>query len=330
MASTVIATPRRGRLRGRTWWSDQPASDARRSRAARRNRRSQLGVAEPGPERGAERRRVAGRDEQARPDPVGAVTERLRQPADLGCDDRQATGQRLGDDHAVRLGARRQHQQVRGGVAAVEIGSGAWPREATPGRRARRRASGGGGPPRTPGRAPGCPRTRTARTGRSIVASASSSTSCPLPAVTAATHSSAPPAALPVARSAASTAGSATCTRSAGNGYSSSSRRRVHALVVTTAAAAERTARSRVRASSAPSSAGRWPSGMCTSTTSRNRLACGTSTSGAVEATSPSSSTTASSGIRSDDAGEGGAATPRRVAASGRARRARAPTSRSS
>ena len=42
---------------------------------------------------------------------------------------------------------------------------------------------------------------------------------------------------------------------------------------------------------------GRWPSGMCTSTTRRSRRACGTSTSGAVEATSPSSSTTASSGI---------------------------------
>ena len=92
----------------------------------------QLGVAEPGPERGGERRRVAGRDQQARPGPVGAVTEGLRQPADLGRDDRQATGQRLGDDHAVRLGARRQHQQVRGGVAAVEVGSGPRPREAHP------------------------------------------------------------------------------------------------------------------------------------------------------------------------------------------------------
>ncbi len=92
--------------------------------------RSELGVAEPGPERGAERRRVLRRDQQPRPDPVGAVTEGLRHPADLGRDDRQAAGQSLGDDHAVRLGARRQHQQVRGGVAAVEIGSGPRSREA--------------------------------------------------------------------------------------------------------------------------------------------------------------------------------------------------------
>ena len=59
-------------------------------------------------------------------------------------------------------------------------------------------------------------------------------------------------------------------------------------------------------ASSAVVGRRRWPSGMCTSTTSRSRLACGTSTSGAAEATSPSSSTTAPSGIRCDDAGEGG------------------------
>ena len=134
---------------------------------------------------------------------------------------------------------------------------------------------------------------------RSVVAaSASSSTSWPLSNVTAATQSSDPPAVVPVARSAASTAGSATCTRSAGNAYISSSRRRVHALVVTTAAAPERTARSRIRASPASSPAAPWPSNMCTRTTRRNRRACGTSTSGAVDAISPSSSTTASSGIR--------------------------------
>ena len=43
--------------------------------------------------------------------------------------------------------------------------------------------------------------------------------------------------------------------------------------------------------------AGSWPSGMCTRVTSRNLFAWGTNTSGAVEATRPSSSTTASSGI---------------------------------
>ena len=129
-----------------------------------------------------------------------------------------------------------------------------------------------------------------------IAVSAPSSRSWPLSSVTAATHSSSPPAAVPVTGSAASTAGRATATRSAGNRYSSSSRSRVQALVVTTAAAADRTARSRLRVPSA-SSKGRRPSGMCTSTTSRNRAASGTSTSGAVEATSPSSSTTVPSGI---------------------------------
>ena len=134
-----------------------------------------------------------------------------------------------------------------------------------------------------------------------IVASASSSTSWPLPGITAATQSSAPPVVVPGERGAASTPGSATCTRSPGNEYSSSSVRLLHALVVTTEAAAERTAPSRVRASL---SAVSWPSGMCTSATRRSRFAWGTSTSGAVEATSPSSSARAPSGISLDDAGE--------------------------
>ena len=130
---------------------------------------------------------------------------------------------------------------------------------------------------------------------RSInVTSASSSTSWPLPGITAATQSSVPASAFPGARSAASTPGSATCRRSPGSSYSSSSVRRAHRLVVTTEAAAESTAPSRARVSP---SAGSWPSGMCTSVTSRNLLAWGTNTSGAVEATRPSSSTTASSGI---------------------------------
>ena len=141
--------------------------------------------------------------------------------------------------------------------------------------------------------------THAQRQDRSVaVASASSSTSCPLSGVTAATQSSASPAAVPGARPAASTPGSATCTRSAGSAYSSASRRRVHALVVTTAAAAARTSRSRARTAPASSSGGRWPSGMCTSTTCRSRPACGTSASGAADAISPSSSTTAPSGIR--------------------------------
>ncbi len=60
------------------------------------------------------------------------MTQGLRQPADLGRDDRQATGQGLGDDHAERLRAGGQHQHVRGGVGAVEVGSGPRPREEHP------------------------------------------------------------------------------------------------------------------------------------------------------------------------------------------------------
>ena len=67
---------------------DQPESDARRSRAARRRPFPQLGVGEPRPERGAECRRIVGRNQHPGPDPVGAVTEGLGHPADIGCDDR--------------------------------------------------------------------------------------------------------------------------------------------------------------------------------------------------------------------------------------------------
>ena len=67
---------------------------------------------------------------QPRPDPTGPVTERLRNATDVGRDDRQAAGKRLGDHHAVGLGARRQHEQVSGGVAPVEIPCDARPREA--------------------------------------------------------------------------------------------------------------------------------------------------------------------------------------------------------
>ena len=68
--------------------------------------------------------------------------------------------------------------------------------------------------------------------------------------------------------------GSATWTASGGSAYWASSRRRVHALVVTTAAAADRTAHSRA-ARRRPRAGGPSPSGMCTSTTSRSRRACG-------------------------------------------------------
>ena len=79
-------------------------SDARRSRAARRRRLRSSASTEPGPQRGTEGRRVAGRDQQPRPGTVLPVPEGLGHPADLGGEDRQAAGQGLGDDHAERLG----------------------------------------------------------------------------------------------------------------------------------------------------------------------------------------------------------------------------------
>ena len=57
------------------------------------------------------------------------MPERLGHAADLGGHDRQATCERLGDDHPVRLRARREHQHVRRDVAAREIGSGLRTRE---------------------------------------------------------------------------------------------------------------------------------------------------------------------------------------------------------
>ncbi len=125
--------------------------------------------------------------------------------------------------------------------------------------------SGGAGPPRTPGRGRGCPRTRSARTGRSSSPAHRAARRGPCrtspPRHTAATRR--PRSGWrgrrrrPPARRRAPPSG--------GNAYISSSRRRVQALVVMTAVAASRTARSRVSA----------PSDMCRSTTNRNRPACG-------------------------------------------------------
>ena len=109
-----------------------PRSDARRSRAARRRRPRSSASPSQRPQRGAEGRRVAGRDQQPRPGAVLPVPERLGHPADVGGEDRQAAGQGLGDDHAVRLGVRGEHEQVRGGVRAVELRAGARSREAHP------------------------------------------------------------------------------------------------------------------------------------------------------------------------------------------------------
>ena len=215
----------------------QPLAAARRRRARRAARRR----ARPGRPGGTSR---PGRS------PSGAVAERLRHAADLGGDDRQAAGQRLGDDHAVRLGrarpapaGRRRRSCGRARRRSAAPGS-------APGRPARRRGRGGGAARRTPGRGRGCRRTRQLpATGRSIVASASSSTSWPLPG--------SPPRrrAAPRrsrcrararrrrrrARRRAPGRPAARTAPAAGAG--------VHALVVTTAAAAASTAPSRAAAS---------------------------------------------------------------------------------
>ena len=107
-------------------------SDARRSRAARRRRPRRS--ASPSHARSAAPRAAGSPGGTSSPGrvPSAAVPERLGHPADLGGEDRHAAGQGLGDDHAVRLGARGEHEQVRGGVRAVELRAGARSREAHP------------------------------------------------------------------------------------------------------------------------------------------------------------------------------------------------------
>ena len=143
---------------------------------------------------------------------------------------------------------------------------------------------------------------QVSRHGRSVTRpSAVSRSSCPLTGVTAATQRRWLPSAVPGATAAASTPGSATWTRAGGSGYAASRSARVQALLVTTARAQPSATHSRAR-SATTCRAGRWspgaawPSGRCTSTTSRSRSVSGPSTSGTAEATSPSSRTTAPSG----------------------------------
>ena len=110
--------------------------------------------------------------------------------------------------------------------------------------------------------------------------------------------------------------------------YSSSSRRRVHALVVTTAAAAERTARSRV-----PGVAVLVPGGGRAACARARPGATGAPVAPAPRGPSKRSARRAARRRRRGSARRrrpGRRTTPRRVAASSRARRARAPTSRAS
>ena len=109
-----------------------PRSDARRSRAARRRR--PRSSASPSQARSAAPRAAGSPGATSSPGrvPSCAVPEGLGHPADVGGEDRQPAGQRLGDDHAVGLGVRGEHEQVRGGVGAVELRAGARSREAHP------------------------------------------------------------------------------------------------------------------------------------------------------------------------------------------------------
>ena len=158
---------RAGRRRATDVVAGHPRSDARRSRAARRRR--PRSSASPSQARSAAPRAAGSPGGTSSPGrvPSSAVPEGLGHPADLGGEDRQAAGQGLGDDHAVRLGVRGEHEQVRGGVRAVELRAGARSREAHPVAQPARPARGGARRRRTPGRGPGCPRTRSARTGPS-------------------------------------------------------------------------------------------------------------------------------------------------------------------
>ena len=155
--SAVIRAPARTRAMSDAVVA-HPGSEARRSRAAARNRSPQPRVAQPGPQRGAERGGVVRRDEQPRAGPVGAVPERLRHAPDSGGDDREAPGERLGDDHAVA--SRRETPAPAGRRAAyvmIEVAAGPRPGEAHPVVRARRPGHDDEGARRTPGRGPALP-----------------------------------------------------------------------------------------------------------------------------------------------------------------------------
>ncbi len=319
---------RPGRRRRPTVVADQPASDARRSRAARRSRRRSS--ASPSQARSAapSATRVVGRHEQPGPVAVGAVAEGLRHAPDLGRDDRQAAGERLGDHHAVRLGARRAapagpRRRSCASSSAPVRGPAKRTRSPSPPSRARRRR-----PSANAGSRSRLPTHRQCHDRSAIVASASSSTSWPLPGITAATQSSAPrrPESR-VPRSAASTPGSATCTRSPASEYRSSSapprpaagrddgRRRPRS-----------TARSRVRApSSAASMAQRHVHEHDQPQPARLRHEHLRGRRG----DQPVEQHDGAVGDLPDGVGEGGDGRPRPAAATSPARRARAPTSRS-
>ena len=308
---------RPARTPARTWVvSGHPYSDARRSRAARRRRRA----ARRRRARSAARRRgPPGR----RAGPAARQYRRPRarglgHPADLGGEHRQAAGQCLGDDHAVRLGVRRAPAGPRRRTRGRAPGPCAVPRSA-PGRpaavqRVAAHAVGEHGVANQAActhAAPGQVRRHRERVEQHVV---------PLSGVNAATHSRAPPAAVP----------------ERGRGVDarlghvhSVGRQRVQLPQPAPSPCAGRDdggGRSRTspsRAWTAPASSGaRWPSGIehdC-----RSRRACGTSARGR----RTRSARRAAPRCRPESVGRrppGQHAPPRPVAARRRARRARAP-----
>ena len=169
--------------------SSHPRSDVRRSRAARRRRARSS--ASPSQRRSAAPRAAGSPGGTSSPAPP--CPRASRHAADVGGEHRQAAGQGLGDDHAVGLRARGEHEQVGFGVCAVELRSGPRPREAhAVAQRVTPHLVGERGVSIQAAHARAAPRQIVA-----TVASPSSSTSCPLPGVTAATHSNASPAGVP-------------------------------------------------------------------------------------------------------------------------------------
>ena len=138
---------------------------------------------------------------------VGSPAQRLGDPADARGHHGDPARQRLGDDHPVGLGAGGEHEQVGAGVRRVEVGAGARSGEARPGGRSRpaRPAVGAGRRSRARGR--GSRRRCTARAGPRPERARRRRTSYPLAGVTAPTHSSSPPTAVPGARSSGSAPG---------------------------------------------------------------------------------------------------------------------------
>ena len=141
----------------------------------------------------------------------------VRDSADVAGDDRDAAPQRVGDRHAVALGARRGDEQVGGPVGGIESSSASAPviviLSATPGRR--RELATCSAKPGSASSDPAIVHVQSAA--RASAASASTSMSWPLCGATTPTHSSAPPVARPAPPAQLVGPGVATTIRSGGD-----------------------------------------------------------------------------------------------------------------